>query len=174
MGCGVPRSKALKLVAVALALLLASLAGLYVLGLFALTGLRIGGVEVLKPCEVEVSDVRVVSVGVRSAKLEVVLTVRNPNPVAARSTSVTYDVYVEGVYAASGSAPAFEVPPGGYASVSSQVEVEYARAGQAAQAIIEAKLRGGRVHVEVRGNTVLETPLGRLSLPFSRVLLADP
>jgi len=167
-------SKALKLVAVALALLLVTLAGLYVLGLFALTGVRLGGVELLKPCEVEVSDVRVLSVGVRSAKLEVVLTVRNPNPVAARSTSITYDVYVEGEYAASGSAPALEVPPGGYASFSSQVEVEYAKAAQAAQAIIEAKLRGGRVHVEVRGNAVLETPLGRLSLPFSKVLQADP
>jgi len=67
-----------------------------------------------------------------------------------------------------------EAPPGGYASVSSQVEVEYARASQAAQAIMEAKLRGDRVRVEVRGNVILETLLGRLSLPFSRVLQADP
>jgi len=163
-----------KLLAVALALLLAALAGLYVLGFFALTGLRIGGVEVLKPCEVEVRDVRVVSVGVRSAKLEVVFLVRNSNPVAARASSVTYDVYVEGEYAASGSAPALEVPPGGYASVSSQVEVEYARAAQAAQAIIEAKLRGGRVHVEVRGKALFETPAGPVGVPFTRFINVDP
>lgn len=148
--------------------------GYYVLGFFALGGLEMGGIKVLKPCEIEVADVRLKSLGVSSAVLEVVLEVKNPNPIAARATSLSYDVFVEGVRAAAGRAPAFEVPAGSSGLVEAELAISYAEASEAIARALERKLVGESVEIEIRGHARVEMPLGSISVPFSSVEYADP
>ncbi len=120
--------------------------------------------EALRACEISLADVRVRSVGLTSASLEIVLRIYNPNTITATLDRVDYSVYANGVYLGYGSITnRVDIPPGSTAYVSSPFELSYSGA---LKTIWEYLISGGKLEWRIKGVAHIDTPLGALNIPF--------
>lgn len=117
----------------------------------------------LEKCEISLYDVRLREVGAASATLEVKLRVVNPGPLALRLSKLYYSLYVNDIYLGDGVVrEGFEVPAGGSAIVSSELDLSYIGAVQALASIIKS----GEAKWRINGTAYAETFLGPISASF--------
>lgn len=121
--------------------------------------------EALKSCEVSLAGVRVVSIGLVSASLEVELMVYNPSSVAAILERADYSLYANGIYLGDGTTSKNEIPPGGTRTIKTPFSLSYSGALEA----LWSCLKTDDVTWRVNGTAYYDTPLGSLGIPFNHV-----
>jgi LEA14-like dessication related protein len=128
----------------------------------------VGGYELarrdaLKSCEVSLADVRVVSIGLSSASLELELRVYNPTSFAAVLDRADYSLYANGIYLGDGKISKQEIPPGGTRTIKTPFSLSYSGALDA----LWSYLKTEEVTWRVNGTACYETPLGSFGIPFN-------
>lgn len=117
----------------------------------------------LRKCEISLYDVRLAEAGVTSATLEIKLRIANPGPLSIRLDGIRYSLYVNDVYLGDGAVrEAVEIPAGGSAIVSSELDLAYLGAVQALISIIQR----GEARWRINGTAYANTPLGAISAGF--------
>ncbi|NJE47608.1 hypothetical protein E3E35_09405 [Thermococcus sp. GR7] len=119
----------------------------------------------LQNCEISLADVRVASIGLISAKLEVVLRIYNPNDVTATLDRIDYELYGNGEFLGYGAFDrSVDIPPHSFRLVSSEFTLDY---GGALKTIWSA-LKNGDVEWRIKGVAHIDTPIGTLNIPFEK------
>jgi len=123
--------------------------------------------EALKNCEISLADVRIVSIGLTSAKLEVVLRIYNPNDVTATLDHIDYELYGNGEFLGNGEfIRRVDIPPHSSRLVSSYFTLDYTGALKA----IWSALKKGDIMWKIKGVAHIDTPIGILNIPFEKTL----
>ena len=121
----------------------------------------------LQNCEISLADVRVASIGLTSAKLEVVLRVYNPNDVTATLDRIDYELYGNGEFLGNGEfIRRVEIPPHSSKLVSSYFTLDYTGALKT----VWSAIKKGDVMWRIKGVAHIDTPIGTLDIPFEKVL----
>jgi len=121
----------------------------------------------LQNCEISLADVRVASIGLTSAKLEVVLRIYNPNDVTATLDRIDYELYGNGEFLGNGEfIRRVEIPPHSSKLVSSYFTLDYTGALKT----VWSAIKKGDVVWKIKGITHIDTPIGTLDIPFEKVL----
>lgn len=128
----------------------------------------VGGYELarrdaLKSCEVSLAGVRVVSIGLSSASLEVELRIYNPSSVAAVLERADYSLYANGIYLGDGTISKQEIPPGGTRTIKTPFSLSYSGALEA----LWSYFKTDEVTWSVNGTAYYDTPLGSFGIPFN-------
>nr|WP_240923465.1 LEA type 2 family protein [Thermococcus sp. 18S1] len=117
----------------------------------------------LQNCEITLSDVRVASIGLTGAKLEIVFRIYNPNDVTATLDRIEYELYGNGEFLGYGYIDrSVDIPARSIRYVSSEFTLDY---GGALKTIWSA-LKRGDVDWRVKGTLHIDTPIGTLDVPF--------
>ncbi|BDC36448.1 LEA type 2 family protein [Candidatus Methanoliparum sp. LAM-1] len=116
--------------------------------------LVIGGVlwyfnkEALQSCEVSVVDVRVGSIGAKSATLDIVFEIYNPSNNTAYLDEIEYDVYINDVHIGDGDVEErIIIPANQTKKIDSKLVLEYEDVGSA----ITNAIRTGQAKYNVKG-----------------------
>jgi len=121
----------------------------------------------LQNCEISLANVRVVSIGLTSAKLEVVLRIYNPNDVTATLDRIDYELYGNGEFLGNGEfIRRVDIPPHNSKLVSSYFTLDYTGALKT----IWSAIKRGDVMWKIKGIAYIDTPIGTLDIPFEKVL----
>ena len=121
----------------------------------------------LQNCEISLANVRVVSIGLTSAKLEVVLRIYNPNDVTATLDRIDYELYGNGEFLGNGEfIRRVEIPPHSSKLVSSYFTLDYTGALKT----VWSAIKRGDVMWKIKGIAYIDTPIGTLDIPFEKVL----
>jgi len=100
----------------------------------------------LQNCEISLADVRVASIGLTSAKLEVVLRIYNPNDVTATLDRIDYELYSNGEFLGNGEfIRRVEIPPHSSKLVSSYFTLDYTGALKTVWSAIKKGMLRGRL-----------------------------
>ncbi|NJE79436.1 LEA type 2 family protein [Thermococcus sp. GR4] len=117
----------------------------------------------LQNCEIMLSNVRVESIGLTGATLEVVFRIYNPNDVTATLDRIDYELYGNGEFLGYGYVDrSVDIPAHSIRYVSSEFTLDY---GGALKALWSA-LKSGDVEWRVKGTVHIDTPIGTLDIPF--------
>lgn len=115
--------------------------------------------------ELEFRGLRVTSVGLEGASLEILVDVYNPNSYSLGVERFSYDLAIENVHWGLGSTPnAITVEGRNSATVRLPLDVSWSQLGEAGR---EA-LRTGSVNYGVSGEITVGTSLGDVSVPYSK------
>lgn len=121
--------------------------------------------EAIENVEVSLSDIQVQSVGLTTAKLNLKLSIYNPNNIGVFLDRVNYTLYGNNIRIGSGLInERVSIPPKAAANISSLFEFSYSGA---IQAVWNSLLTGERISWKVNGTAYIDTPVGSLSFPFS-------
>jgi len=109
--------------------------------------------------------VKVTGVGLNGGALDVILNVENPNDYRLDATQLRYNVLVDTVPFASGTATQrFTVDGKQTQPVHIPISFTYAGVGQAARQLMNT----GTVNYTVRGDVTVGTPVGSRTIPYSQ------
>lgn len=123
--------------------------------------------EALKNCEISLADVRVVSIGLTSAKLEIVLRIYNLNDVTATLDRIDYELYGNGEFLGNGEfMRRVDIPPHSSKLVSSYFTLDYTGALKT----VWSAIKKGDVVWKIKGVAHIDTPIGTLDIPFEKIL----
>jgi len=104
--------------------------------------------EAIGKCEVSVVDVRMGSVGVRSATLDVVFDIYNPSDTTAYLDEIDYDVYINDVHVGDGEVEQrISIPANQTKTIDSKFVLEYEDVGSA----VTSAIRTGQAEYYVEG-----------------------
>ncbi len=121
-------------------------------------------VQALRDLKIYLVDVRVVTVGLTSATLELKLRVHNPTSVPVSIDRVAYTLYGDGNYVADGGiTEKTDIPAGGERLMTSRLEVSYSGL---AKTVYEVITRGGGLAWRVKGVIYSTTLLGTHTVSF--------
>jgi len=149
--------RARKAAKILLALAVAAVAALYVYQNFVAPTLAAQNLEI------DLEDIRVESVGLTTVKLDLVLSLYNPNPTPAALNRLDYDIYLDDNYLGHGwTTRRVEVPPYGHALLDTELEL---RLGKALEAALNALGGGGHV-VTIKGVMHVDLPGATIDVPF--------
>ncbi|MGB9728090.1 MAG: LEA type 2 family protein [Nitrososphaeria archaeon] len=120
--------------------------------------------EALRACEISLADVRVKSVGLTSASLEIVFRIYNPNRVTATLDRADYSVYANGIYLGEGHITGkVDVPANNTVTIVSPFDLSYSGA---LKTVWPYLMSGGKLLWRINGTLHIDTPLGTLDIPF--------
>ena len=120
--------------------------------------------EALKNCEFRLADVRIKSVGLTSAELNIILEIYNPNDITVTLDRADFSVYGNDNYLGDGEiTKKINIPPYNKKRVSVPFTLDYFGAAR----VIWSALREGKVVWKITGIAYIDTPLGTMEIPFT-------
>jgi LEA14-like dessication related protein len=123
------------------------------------------GKQAFRSPVVTLQDVKVTGVGLNGGALDVILNVENPNDYRLDATQLRYNVLVDTVPFASGTATQrFTVDGKQTQPVHIPISFTYAGVGQAARQLMNT----GTVNYTVSGDVTVGTPVGSRTIPYSQ------
>ncbi len=120
--------------------------------------------KALQSCELSLEDVQVVGVGLKSAELNIIFKIYNPNDITATLDKIEYSVYGNEMYVGDGKiSERIDIPAHSQRLVKTQFTLYYSGAID----LMWSAIRKGEVSWRVSGTAWIDTPFMTMKIPFS-------